>query len=262
MIMKKIITIVSIILFTINLIAQEPNAIIYRDFMPDTVTSFPRFWSGGEWPGDTLCLDINSDSNCDIMFYFGYSIGHYTSPYINVFNSSNSYICTAKSDKLLNDSSLVWKNSRRFWNYTADSTENFGFKHVEGSNTYYGWFRGYITYDDSLKYMYVDKMAYCTTPNYPLIWGQTSTNGISIKDTSDSSLELNYNNNTGKVLVYYPKGIIDEVEIINSSGQLLNKISNINADNTEIDVSNYKSGMYIVRAIFANKTVVSAKFVK
>lgn len=195
------------------------------------------------------------------MFYFDYSIGHYVDPYIDLFNKSNSFLCTAKYDTL-NDSRLVWTNNKRFWSYAADSTENFGFKHVEGSNTYYGWFRGYFTYDDSLMYMFVDKMAYCTTPNYPLIWGQTSTSGISTKDISDSSLIINYNNNKDKVLVYYPKGIIEEIEIINSAGRFLNKINNINSDKTEIDVSNYKSGMYIIRASLKDKTAVSAKFVK
>jgi hypothetical protein len=254
-----IIAIISLVFIQISLSAQTENGIIYYDYTPDT--SVYKLRSGANYPFDSLFIDIDRNNTNDIKLYFNVTSPTYVTPSIISIND-NMQCCVIKSDTISSDTN-VWTYGI-IWLYSdaGDELDSLAIRYSDGEDYYYGWFRAYKDSNDTAIFLVVDKTAFCTIPNYPLLWGQTSTNGISIKDTSDSSLELNYNNNKGKVLVYYPKGIIDEVEIINSSGQLLNKISNINADNTEINVSNYKSGMYIVRANLVNKTVVSAKFVK
>lgn len=239
--------------------AQTTGQILYRDFEPDTCASFPRDWTGGSsMPGDTLIIDFNSDFIEDVMFYYDGAMPHLIWDYFKTCNQ-NTFVCSARNDTL-NNSSLIWFQGPEL--FSPDSGEKFGFKIVDELNTYYGWYRGYRIVDDSLRYMCVDKIAFCTIQNYPLLWGQTEiSNSVPKTDLDDDSVKINFNNVSNNVQIE-SLNKIKEVEIVSSSGQVVNNAKNIGKNNTEISASGLQSGVYIVKVSLEDGRVVSGKIVR
>jgi hypothetical protein len=254
-------TIIFFVLVLVNIVAfaQTENQIIYRDFEPDTCATTPYYpiVLPAETK-DTILIDINEDSIDDLMIYFAGAQPHMQAPYIRCLGQ-NTYMCIASDDTLNNDSLNWYYGGSPFF---PTNGNNYGFRQFDGQNYYYGWFSIYYSYYKTDLYFCIDKMAFCTIPNYPLLWGQTEIENSVPKTESDGAmLYLNYRNGDSKLDISSECEIL-AVEITASNGQQVKKQSVTRANQTEIDVSNLPAGVYVVKATLIDKRVVCAKFVK
>jgi hypothetical protein len=260
-------TILSIFLcLIVNCIfAQKTNEIIYQDFEPDifsycylNTTTNPA--SGNM---DSLFLDINFDGNDDLLVYTQMD-GIMKNPRIKPLNSNISLCSAGENDTLV--SAVYWTPFGDYWIWSS-ATEKFGFTYLINDQIHYGWFRAYKTYEHNddggnTTYLLVDKMAYCTIPNYPLLWGQTDiSNSVPKTDTGSDGVKINFNN-VSNTLQIESLTKIKNIEIVSSNGQIVNKAKNVGKNETEINVSDLQSGVYIVKVSLDDGRVVSGKIAK
>jgi hypothetical protein len=256
--MKALGIIAFIICSTLVALAQTSNQIIYRDFEPDTCATSPR--NPITLPvetKDTISVDIDEDNINDLMIHYAGPRPDLQSRYIRT-QHSYAYICNASINDTLSSNSLHWY----FGGSPLGMEQTFGYKLSIDENNYYGWFSISTTYNETDKYFCIDKMAFCTIPNYPLLWGQTEIeNSVPQTESDGAMLYLDYINGESKLGLSSESEIL-AVEITSANGQLLKKQSVKNANQTEIDVSNLPAGVYVVKATLIDKRVVCAKFVK
>ena len=161
--MKKTLLFITALLFCSFAFAQQ-GEIIYTDFDPDLTLV------QGINSNDSIMLDIDYDDVYDLKFGLVYY--HFEFPVYTALNGWS--ICQVNDSTDLTTDTLFWLSyiDYGFTNY-------FGLKKVVGENCYYGWL---YTYDGQTKNnkgtkagtLFIDRMAYCTIPNYPLRAGQTS----------------------------------------------------------------------------------------
>jgi hypothetical protein len=263
--MKTIIILsVFLYLFVNSISAQKANEIIYQDFEPDIFSYCYLNTTTNPASGhmDSLFLDINFDGSVDLLVYTQIN-GIMKNPRIKPLNANIS-LCYAENDTLT--SVTYWTPYGGYWIWSS-ATEKFGFRYLIDDQIHYGWFRAYKTYvnnDDggNTNYLWVDKMAYCTIPNYPLLWGQTEiSNSVPKTDAGGDGVKINFNNASNSVQIESLTKIKD-VEIVSSNGQIVGKSKNVNNTNTEINTSGLQSGVYIVKVSLDDGRVVSGKIVR
>ena len=91
-----------------------------------------------------------------------------------------------------NGSETGWSNweALHSWDGTGDFYDRIGIRKIIDGNKYYGWIHQYGHEEESVypfrKWVAIDKVAFCTIPDYPLRWGQTSlddpTNPFAVGD--------------------------------------------------------------------------------
>ena len=154
-----------------NFIEEEP--IIYTDYEPDT------------------CKMITSNHESDFMFDIDHDgiVDMTLSGYIQhgavlvTIDMSNGFeLCRSNENTVLNADTIVWFGSDDLSNgYPLDSyRKSVGFRKTVNGHYYYGWMEVYwdgVFYSEG-KMIYVDRIAFCTIPDYPLVWGQMSLDQI------------------------------------------------------------------------------------
>ena len=156
-----------------NFIEEAP--ILYTDFEPDTCKLITA-----NHESDFL-FDIDHDDIVD-MTLFGYT--QHGAVLVRI-NMSNGYeICCSNENTVLSADTISWIGSDDLSNgFPLDSyRKRFGFRKTVNEQYYYGWMEIYwdgIFYSEG-KMIYVDRIAFCTIPDYPLRWGQTSLNSIGL----------------------------------------------------------------------------------
>jgi hypothetical protein len=95
-------------------------------------------------------------------------------------------------------------------------------------------------------------MAYCTVPDYPLVWGQTELLGIDETVKNDFSVYPNPANNVLFVETVHAPSLPDQTyRITNTMGQTVLS-GNIAAETQQINIASLPAGMYFI--IFAGET--------
>ena len=158
-------------------------AIIYTDYEPDSLVELKQY---DLYPESKMMIDFDFDSIPDIRItYYAYGTGGYWYD-IRSYEPEWELHEYEVGDTLMpmDDPELRWSTrilwERYFYNEIDTISDKFAVRHKVGDSYYYGWFRAYITMCPPSPYPWValDKMAYCTIPDYPLIWGQTSLDQI------------------------------------------------------------------------------------
>ena len=231
-----------------NFIEEEP--IIYTDYEPDTCFTL-------QYP-DTIYLDLNQDGNEDLFFYLvWHSAGGYLTfmkPVAN-WKWSNSIKIDQTHFQPLTETStinetLYWETGYSIINDLYDSPEwgHFAFQHQDEDGIHYGW--AYISCPGYRQFC-ISSMAYCTIPNYPLIWGQTNiTEGIEEnKETIDNVFTVYPNPTNGVLFVetqhFVPLPDHNEYRIANMMGQTLLQ-GHITDETQQINIENLPAGMYFI----------------
>ena len=119
---------------------------------------------------------------------------------------------------------------------------------VVGEDCYYGWL---YTYDGQTKNdkgtkagtLFIDRVAYCTIPNYPLRAGQTSlTEGVN--ETESTAFTAIYPNPTTG-LITITGNDLKQAEVVNALGQRVAKVQG-KGEMLQIDIANLPAGVYFV----------------
>ena len=161
-----------------NFIEEEP--IIYRDFEPDSILIY---WDklGPVW------IDLDVDGEADDLMMKMQAGGEFCIPQFNTAGP-NVRICTIEPDSLDMILSEVkeedWKTYIGWHGYnTLGRYSHYGFRIQSENGYYYGWFETYNRIvseknEKQIAHFGFDRTAFCTIPDYPLRWGQTSLDSI------------------------------------------------------------------------------------
>ena len=230
--MKKQLILVALLLAALGIKAQQ-GEIIYRDFEPDITMQ------GGIQPRD-IWIDFDNDSLPDIKMYW---ISE--SPEIVmglVGRNQDVMICQAMEEDTVSHLTewMIGTSNVRF-------NENWAVRIEKNGECYYGWFRTYfVTFflaPMNYFYFYFDKYAYCTIPNYPLRWGQTSlTEGIDETESTTYAL-VHPNPTTGLITITGEN--LQQADVLNMLGQ---QVLNVQGKGNVlyVDMATLNAGVYLV----------------
>ena len=213
----------------------QQHEIIFTDFDPDTtlVQGINTF--------DTIKLDIDYDGIYDIEFYLYVEEHGFEIPFVMPLNGW--CISNVEDSIALNVDTLSWRPYIDFGPYTG----YFGLKKVVGADCYYGWL---YTYDGQTKNarnkkygtLFIDRMAYCTIPNYPFRAGQTSLTGVE-ENESTSFATLHPNPTTGLVTITGKD--LNQAEVLNMLGQRV-AMATGEGERLTVDLNGLPAGVYFV----------------
>ena len=247
--MKKIKLILALLaLLPFSRAFAQRGDIIYVDFDPDTCVSQLQ---------ETLWVDFDNDGLGDIGIYYkqaqspGYYVYIITAPgwELSIPNNENDTLTTLDN----------W-NTFIFWN-EYDDKDMFAARKSIGEKHLHAWFRAYVylTFSPSGSGFYlnlcVDKYAFCTIPDYPLVWGQTDL--WSVEEPESSAFANLYPNPTTGIVRIEGENAM-EVQVFNALGQLVKTAQNAN----EISLEGLPQGIYLLRVTTKDGKVFSDKVVK
>ena len=272
--MKKHLIIAAILLAAIGLKAQQ-GEIIYTEFDPplSIVLNY-------EHPNPTprvLELDFDGDGEADHRYYselegefhdwvlFEKSLNGWEIRLIRLdendnnvtFDENDTLVPVVSYDTLHPYAQIGWRRGpeEAYYYYPSLSSggiyhETYGMhKEIDGKN-YYGWYHGYGT--EGREYsggpylfkVYIDKMAFCTIPDYPLRYGQTSIiDGVVENDESNSFATI-HPNPTNKLFTITVENL-RQAEVINAIGQQVLSVQG-KGNELSIDMTALPAGVYFV----------------
>ena len=254
--MKKAITIFALIILYICGKAQQgkaqDNGIIYT--YPDTSI----YHTNVEWNTDyhRFFWDLTKDGEPDITFYFAWNRN---TDRVDI-DAAPMYETYAMGfpDKLwmiydldipLNSEEACWIVNILGPNY-GDQPGNdtslyktVAFRRELDNSYYYGWFLLKADWIGSGMTFHILESAFCTIPNYPLMWGQTDLTGIEENGDSSAFAIVHPNPTTGIVTITGEN--LRQAEVINTLGQLVLSIQG-KGNELHIDMTALPAGIYFV----------------
>ena len=242
---KTLFLIAFICLSSYSLFSQEKGRIIYTDFEPDSVI-YPVWFAGNP-------LDINYDGIKEIRFKREPRLG-----YGELLVDDNNW----DIKKLLNDD--IPLSSYTNWSRYMEIPHgdfHVGLRHYVGNeNYYYGWIRFNVrNLGDEGPLITIHDMAYCTIPNYPLMFGQKDFMDIEENEYATANASLFPNPVEDRLsLQLSGNASCKNVEIYGIDGSLL---KSQNDDFENIDVSALPTGLYIAKINLNDGTMFTEKVV-
>ena len=242
---KTLFLIAFICLSSYSLFSQEKGRIIYTDFEPDSVI-YPVWFAGNP-------LDINYDGIKEIRFKREPRLG-----YGELLVDDNNW----DIKKLLNDD--IPLSSYTNWSRYMEIPHgdfHVGLRHYVGNeNYYYGWIRFNVrNLGDEGPLITIHDMAYCTIPNYPLMFGQKDFMDIEENEYATANASLFPNPVEDRLsLQLSGNASCKNVEIYGIDGRLL---KSQNDDFENIDVSALPTGLYIAKINLNDGTMFTEKVV-
>lgn len=250
--MKKILLIATLV-FVCKSVFSQKEQIIYTDFYPDTSMTF---WAGNviPYPNDLFYIDFDHDGEDDFFFWGDLgnrfvmgilfdAIGGYHSEWRIAFCHVGDTISSIPDD--------VYPP---LWSYgcvylypdSQNLPHTYALRRKIGDDCYYGWFEANVSWDkDDLTRATVTlyKMAYCTIPNYPIRWGQTSLNNNTEEKLFECFVEIHPNPSNGQVVVSGDN--LKQVEVVNALGQQIAFVRG-NSQQITLDLNGQPAGLYFV----------------
>ena len=242
---KTLFLIAFICLSSYSLFSQEKGRIIYTDFEPDSVI-YPVWFAGNP-------LDINYDGIKEIRFKREPRLG-----YGELLVDDNNW-----DIKKLFDDDIPLSSYTNWSCYMEIPHGDFhvGLRHYVGNeNYYYGWIRFNVrNLGDEGPLITIHDMAYCTIPNYPLMFGQKDFMDIEENEYATANASLFPNPVEDRLsLQLSGNASCKNVEIYGIDGRLL---KSQNDDFENIDVSDLPTGLYIAKINLNDGTVFTEKVV-
>ena len=186
-------------------------------------------------------LDIDGDGVDDLKFWLVFY--HFEFPVYTALNGWS--ICHVNDSTDLTTDTLFWLPDIDY-----GFTSYFGLKKIVGEDCYYGWL---YTYDGNTKInkntkragtLFIDRVAYCTIPNYPLRAGQTSlTVGVNEHPTEQTFATIYPNPSTGLSTITGTD--LKQAEVLNALGQRVATAEG-KGETLQIDIANLPAGIYFV----------------
>lgn len=269
---KRIFFITFMILLKLSVSSQENNNIIYTVFDPDYNiynTSCVEVYENFLVNCDSI--DINHDGIWDINFWYAWSSVAGLEPKFRINHVDNMracYICDQDEYEYLSEFNYnITGGSYMDYSDLCDVIAlnheyKMGFRKAVNGGWCYGWLRCTVILFPSYggcTFKLID-MAYCTIPDYPLVFGQTEFMDIDENEYDTSDARLFPNPAEDRLSLQLSEDVsCMNVEIYGIDGRLL-KSQNDNFEN--IDVSGLCSGIYIAKIYLEDGTIVSKKIVK
>ena len=172
------------------------------------------------------------------------------------YNYPDDFNTFTDFDTPFNDSTLIWETdfygprifSEKNWvgDYHLDTLVfKSGIRNGQDGEYYYGWMEAYavVTYNYDSVWFYLARTAYCTIPNYPLRWGQTSFDWGVDENEATAFATVHPNPTTGLVAINGKELRI--AEVFNPLGQRVATAKG-GGETLQIDISHLPAGVYFV----------------
>ena len=232
--MKKILFLVALAITLTAGYAQQ-GEIIYRDFEPDSLLQIIN--------NGSMLIDLDGERESDIKFSY-----YVESPGVAYLMLSTLYdsvwICAVESDSILSEIEN-WSHSLDFWIVWANDHYGFRFKHNDGF--LYGWFetcRREPSGGSPYHYWGCDRLAFCTIPNYPLVYGQTSLNeGVEENNETKAFATVHPNPTTGLITITGEN--LQQADVLNMLGQQMLNMQG-KGNELHINMATLPTGIYFV----------------
>jgi hypothetical protein len=245
--MKKQLFVLLLLLIAYIGSKAQQGEIIYKEFDPPLYFEVKDI--GG--PSEDVLLDIDQDGATDYKLTCLFSKSTY---YILEESWNTTKFRTVGfgggSDTIpwSNGSETGWKNREvlHCWNGAEEYYDRIGILKVIDGNHYYGWIHQYGSEELSFpfkKWVYIDRMAFCTIPDYPLRWGQITFTNIEENNDSDAFATVHPNPTIGLTSVIAEN--LRQVEVLNMLGQ---QVLSVQGEGNElrIDMAALPAGVYFV----------------
>ena len=112
-----------------------------------------------------------------------------------------------------------------------------------GDDYYYAWVKTDGGWNERRVYACVEEFAYCSIPDYPLRWGQTTMTGIVESNESNSFASIHPNPTTGMVVIAGEN--LHQAEVFNTLGQQVLSVQG-SGNELYINMSAFPAGIYFV----------------
>ena len=238
--LRIVIALLAILPFS-RAVAQQ-GEILYTDLDPDPFLHVTVSY-------EQLCSDLNFDTVPDMCM--SYYLEAFWVDFTIRSIQDNLMLCHGLNDDDVIADAEVWQTSCYFVG-NPDSLTNMGFRYEIDGDYYYGWFRTYNNLSE--RNWYFDEYAFCTIPNYPLRWGQTSL--TSIEENENNIAELHPNPTTGTVRIEAED--VREIQVFNPLGQWVKTVWNTN----EVSLEGLPQGLYLLHVTLEGGKAFSDKVVK
>ena len=233
----KLISLAVLLLSAFAMKAQQ-GEIIYRDFEPDSTL---KLWSDIR----SMTIDLDGEGSPDIELYYtiGGGLG-IISPHIHSNKPDVLELCAIDSVYVIPNNE-AWVTDVSEWVVRANDCYAFRYKHNDGY--LYGWFETFKkeVIENGLREVYwgVDRVAFCTIQDYPLVWGQTNFTGIYENDNPSTFTTIHPNPTTGLVTITGEN--LHQAEVLNMLGQ---QVLSVQGEGNElrIDMAALPAGVYFV----------------
>ena len=247
-------------LLTITSVFAQQGEIIYTEFDPPL-----EIIQNSYGPYRVLDLDFDGDGWADHRFYG--ERDDYSHEYILFEKSFNGWrtrmVYLDENDTYTfdeNDTIIPapngWSHASRPLDYYYPNQssngiyhETYGMRKVIDGKFYYGWYHGYGTEGihstgGPIEYrLYIDKIAYCTIPDYPLRYGQTSLTDDVEEHTTTSFATIHPNPTSGTITIMGKN--LQQAEVVNLLGQPVLSVQGED-DELRIDMTALPAGVYFV----------------
>ena len=219
------------IVFAFSRATAQVGEIIYHDYEPDVMLHF------GQQPSE-IKIDLDEDGINDILlFWFLSSAGDSGFSIYGIGQTVT--LCKAEEGDTL-PMLTGWWGEINF----PYMNENYAVRIKKEEEYYYGWFRSYEDYVPNVKYDYCfDKYAFCTIPNYPLVWGQTELYD-NVCESGTVGVANAHPNPTNGIFTVTGENL-KQIEIFDILGQRV-ALLQAAGDRTNIDLSGQPAGVYLV----------------
>ena len=234
--MKKQLILITVLLVSLFTFAQE-GEIIYIEYEPKWDTLKPQ---------EPIYYDIDLDGENDIKVRQISDL--FNRVYGEIRPTSDSRLLASKlSDSVsLTDTTLFWY----FVGIPDDkwvnpNVYNLGYKIESEGDIYYGWLRILIETAPNWDEVYVkiEKTCFCTIPNYPLRWGQTSLN-TGFEENEATAFATLHPNPANSIVTITGKNL-KSAEVFNVLGQSVATVKG-QGETLQIDIANLPTGVYFV----------------
>lgn len=228
----RFINLTVLLLSTFMLKAQQ-GEIIVIDFEPDScITS----------QNAKLWVDFDNDGNGDIFLRMPYTSTGYWPEIVAQNDWEITWLDDNNTDTI--PSINHWGQSY-LWLDTPDQSRFAARRQFENNHFVYVWFESYnyVTFNPFVCHLCFDKYAYCTIPDYPLMWGQTDLTGIEENGDSSAFAIVHPNPTTGIVTITGEN--LRQAKVVNTLGQKILSVQG-KRDKLHIDMTALPAGIYFV----------------
>lgn len=236
--MKRItFIIIATLLFVFNKGKAQSGTIRHTHFDPPMTLL-------GQLNSDTLTMDFNQDDIADLGICW---LGYPWTPYIVPVHTNCDYLIHDVGDtSSMSSPNLQWQHNNGYISFEDEYEWCVRLK--KGNDYYYGWaYTGAFSEPNpgmphNKIYIAIYDLAYCTIPNYPLKWGQTSIQ-LDIEENSVISILSLYPNPTKDIVTLISQHI-KLAEVYNIFGQRV--ATAMGHERLILNLSGQPSGVYFV----------------
>lgn len=221
-------------------------------------------YSSDEWQvlHGTTYVDMDDDGEWDFKYYVETSSFMMSAPEVEAieggcfycldssqYHSVNNFFVDLRqpfNDTLLNYDRIIYNDKNWIGHYHLDTLRyKAAIRNGTEGEYYYGWLEAYsvVTYNYDSVWFYLAKTCYCTIPNYPLVWGQTSLSEDIVENEATAFATLHPNPTS--CLVTVTGQDLRSAVVFNTLGQRVATATG-KGETLQIDISGLPAGVYFV----------------